>query len=149
MDANDSTPVVILRELGEGDSSLPVMVGPAEASSIIMELDGLKPPRPLTHDLIVKLLLTHGFVFLETYIYGASGDTYLGKIRYSRGSYRYSMEVRPSDGIALAVRFKAPIYVEESLIRSAPAINYLGLKEADSSREIYYLEPEWRPSQTL
>jgi bifunctional DNase/RNase len=148
MDANDSTPIVILREVG-GDKALPVVVGPAEASSIIIELDGLKPPRPLTHDLIVSLLDAHGFTFLETYIYQADGDSYLARIRYRKGAARYEMDVRPSDGIALAVRAKSPIWVEDDLIRSAPAINYLGLRDADERREIYYMDPEWRPRQSL
>jgi len=148
MDSSDSTPVIILKEIG-GRKSLPVMVGPAEASVIIMELEGLKPSRPMTHDLILKLLSTHGFKITEANLFGSSGDSYLARIRYRHGPMRYEMEVRPSDCIALAVRSGAPLWVEDSLVRSAPALNYLGLQEADDKREIYYVEPEWRPRQSV
>lgn len=148
MDANDSTPVIILSEEG-GRRSLPVLVGPSEASAIIMELEGLKPARPMTHDLIIKLMGAHGFRIVEARIFGASGDSYLARISYRRGLSRYRIEMRPSDCIALAVRSGSPIWVDEFLVRSAPAINYLGLKEAEAKREIYYVEPDWRPRQSL
>lgn len=148
MDANDSTPVIILKET-EGLRSLPVMVGPAEASAIIMELEGLKPSRPMTHDLIISFFATHGFRITETHLFGSAGDSYLARIRYRRGFMRYEMELRPSDCIALAVRSGAPLFVDDFLLRSAPALNYFGLKEADEKREIYYVEPEWRPRQSV
>lgn len=148
MDANDSTPVIILREIG-GQRSLPVLVGPSEASAIIMELDGLRPARPMTHDLIINLLRAHGFRIAEARIFGASGESYLARIDYRRGLKRYSLDLRPSDCIALAVRSGVPVRVDDFLIRSAPAINYLGLKEAETKREIYYVQPDWRPRQSL
>jgi uncharacterized protein len=148
MDPGDSTPVIILKEVG-GLRSLPVMVGPAEASAIIMELEGLKPVRPMTHDLIIKLFAAHGFRITEARLFGASGDSYLARIHYRRGLARFRMDLRPSDCIALAVRSGAPLYADGSLLRSAPALNYFGLHEADERREIYYVEPEWRPRQSL
>lgn len=108
------SPTVLLRD-SSGDRCIAVPVGAFEASAIIIEIEGLKPPRPLTHDLLAELFIRHGFKFRSFEIYGRSDEGFLGRIRYRKGVRHYSMEVRPSDGIAIALRLEAPIEADAEM----------------------------------
>jgi bifunctional DNase/RNase len=138
LDERDQMPVVILQNL-ERNLILPLFVGPFEASAIIIEIEGVRPPRPLTHDLFSELFQRHRFHLLSVEIYGKFNDEYLARLRYKTKVSVHTMEVRPSDGIALALRLNAPILVDERLLASIEdASRFLAGSEATA--DILYLE---------
>ena len=139
-------PMVLLHEKG-GHRVLPLWVGPSEASSIIVEMEGVQPPRLLTHDLLTFLFNRHKFKMKSLEIYGVVDEKHLARIHYTRGWRRYTVDVRPSDGVALALRMGAPILGDPSLLNvcegeSCPDTDIL-------SSEILYLEPDYREKPWL
>ncbi|MFA6506588.1 MAG: bifunctional nuclease family protein [Treponemataceae bacterium] len=117
LDDDGDSPAVLLRDASEEQYVL-VPVGAFEASAIIIEIEGIKPPRPLTHDLFAELFSRLGCKFIAFEIYARTDEGFLGRIRYRKMVRTYSMEVRPSDGIALALRLKAPIRMDVELFDS-------------------------------
>ncbi len=116
LDPESQMPMVLLQD-HERRKVITVSVGPFEASAIIIEMEGVEPPRPLTHDIISNLFTNHGFTMKHLEIYGFVDDKYLARIHYTRGLKKYTMEVRPSDGIALALRLEASILVDIELLK--------------------------------
>ena len=132
-------PLVLLHN-EEKNILVPIHVGPFEASSIIVEMEGVQPPRPLTHDLIAELFTRHHFRLVSCEIYRCLEDKQLARIRYrSRFSY-CEMEVRPSDGIALAIRLNAPIMVADEVINQLSDNKQLFFDPDLTRSEILYLE---------
>jgi len=114
----DRMPVAVLSD-ADGARLLPVWVGPSEACAIITELEQIRSPSPLTHDILAQYFQRHGFVMDSLEIYGDAGaeaQGYCARLRYHRRWRHYQMEVRPSDGLALAVRLKAPILAAPALL---------------------------------
>jgi len=114
LDGESDIPTVLMRDIS-GMFLITVPVGAFEASAIIIELEGLHPPRPLTHDLLAEFLRRHRFMLQSFELYERLDDGYLGRIRYRKGLKSFSMEVRPSDGIALALRLGTPILASKDL----------------------------------
>ncbi|MBN1686180.1 MAG: bifunctional nuclease family protein [Spirochaetales bacterium] len=121
---------------------LPVHVGPFEASSIIVEMEGVQPPRPLTHDLLADIFLRHHFKLTSFEIYRCLEDKQLSRIRYHSRFGSHIMEVRPSDGIALAIRLNAPILVADEVVRTLSDNQELFCDSDFSRSEILYLESQ-------
>ncbi|MBI9103920.1 MAG: bifunctional nuclease family protein [Spirochaetales bacterium] len=142
LEKESQMPLVLLKEK-DGDNILPVWIGPFEASSIIVELEGVQPPRLLTHDLLALLFSKHGFKLLRLEIYGYSDEKYLARICYKRGLRKHTVDVRPSDGISLALRLKAPVYCDHVLSSSRAGNGILGENLEMLSSEILFLEPEY------
>ncbi len=109
-------PIVIL--MSKNNLVLPIFTGPFEANAIALELKGLKPPRPLTHDIIASFFMMHGIKTEYLHIYDMFEDVYFARIHYRKGLKRYEMELRPSDGIAIAMKLNIPIFAEESLLEN-------------------------------
>lgn len=121
----ESMPVVVLEEEG-GSGSLAVGVGAYEAGAIIMELEGVSTPRPLTHVLMAQLFEEQGLILRRVELYGVYGqgdDGFLARIEYGRGFHRWTRDVRPSDALALAATTGAPIFAHASLL-GAPGDDY-------------------------
>lgn len=116
-----------------------IPIGPAEASSIIIEMEGALPPRPLTHDLIVELFRRHHMTPLRLEIYGQSMGKHLARLIYAKGISRHSLEVRPSDGVALALRLCVPIFADSSLVEKDAAEVAAFDDYSPGSSEILYL----------
>ncbi|HUP85517.1 MAG TPA: bifunctional nuclease family protein [Acidimicrobiales bacterium] len=115
----DNVPVVMLKEAtGDpaGGRTLPILIGPEEATAIARAIQGIEPPRPLTHDLLRDLL--HGLeVDVEAIVITELVDKiFYAEIRMIRDGRRYVVSSRPSDAIALAVRLGTPIHAEEALL---------------------------------
>jgi len=110
--------VVILREK-EAERYLPIWIGPAEADSIAVKLQDVTVPRPLTHDLLRNVLDTLGATVTSIVVCDLRNDTFYAKIMLSVNGEDMEIDSRPSDAIALAVRVKAPIYVEEAVLDKA------------------------------
>ena len=119
LDRANNTPVVVLRE-EEGERTLPIWIGASEANAIALELQGVRPERPLTHDLMKHLVGGLGGELRRVLIAGLRENTYLAQLLICRGSEVFEVDARPSDSIALALRMNAPIFSEEDLLdRSA------------------------------
>ncbi len=131
-------PILLLQTMSDS-AVLPIPIGPAEASSIIVEIEGVLPPRPLTHDLITEVFNRHHFHALYLELYGQSLGKHLARLVYAKGLRRRSLELRPSDGVALALRLCVPIFADSSIVeKSAAAISSYDDFTPDSS-EILYL----------
>lgn len=112
---------------------LPIIIGGFEAQSIALELEGIKPPRPLTHDL-VKTLIDHlGATIVEVIINELKDNTFFAKIILDVSSLTSEIDSRPSDAIAIAVRTGAAIYVSEEVMELASFVpSSEDKEEADS-----------------
>jgi uncharacterized protein len=117
LDRTSNTPVVILQESG-GQRVLPIWIGPGEASAIAMELAGMKFSRPLTHDLFASLILGLGGTLQRVMITKVVDNTYYAEMIIRRGSELISVDARPSDSIAIALRMTAPIFTTEDLLEN-------------------------------
>jgi hypothetical protein len=119
MDPVSNMPVVVLQN-PDGDSFLPIWIGVCEANSIALELEGVSTPRPMTHDLIRNLLDTTGFLVDHVYIHTLDESVFIASIhlRGAEGAER-TVDSRPSDAIALALRAKADVLVDPSVLDRA------------------------------
>jgi len=111
----ESDPVLHL-DMAEGEMTLQMEVGPFEASAILIELEGLIPPRPLTHDLLAQTFRTHKLKPIALYIDRKVEDQFFAHLEYKQGLRKYSMELRPSDGMALSLRLAFPILVHKDIL---------------------------------
>ncbi len=118
LDKASNTPVVILQE-SDGERVLPIWIGPGEASAIAMELAGMKFSRPLTHDLFTSVLRGLGSELQRVLITKVIENTYHAELILKRNGDMISLDARPSDSIAIALRAKAPIYAHEDLLEQA------------------------------
>lgn len=107
--------------LGEinGERKLPVLIGAFEAQAIAMELEGMKPSRPLTHDLFAQALSEFQVVLKEVCISKLEEGIYYSTLYLQSGERKSHLDSRTSDAIALATKFKCPIFVEESILQEA------------------------------
>ncbi len=115
MDPKSNLPIVILRD-SEGKKVLPIWVGPLEASSILLGLEKVTPPRPLTHDLFINFLKANNIKIVKIEIDDLKESTYYAKIYYKTRFKIKQIDARPSDAISIAIRTKAPVYVKNKVI---------------------------------
>jgi bifunctional DNase/RNase len=115
LDKASSTPVVILREVG-GNRLLPIWIGPGEASAIAMELAGIKFSRPLTHDLLNTVVRSLGSELVRVLITRVVDNTYYASLMLQRNGETITIDSRPSDSVALALRASAPIFADVDLL---------------------------------
>lgn len=115
LDRTSNTPVVVLKE-EEGERTLPIWIGAPEANAIALELQGVKPERPLTHDLMKLLVSGLGGELRRVVISGLRENTYVAELLIYRGGDVFEVDARPSDSIALALRMHAPIYTIDDLL---------------------------------
>lgn len=109
---------LILSE-SEGNRRLPIIIGTFEAQAIALELESIKPPRPMTHDLLKNLVLSFNSDIQKVVINDLSEGTFFAQIHYNREDDKIKLDARPSDAIALAIRFGAPIFVSENVLEEA------------------------------
>ena len=111
--------IIVLKEKN-GDRQFPIVIGFLEASSIKMKLAGIKPPRPLTHDLLVDTIHGLGAKMTGLVIDDLQNNTFHSKIQLKlRNGKPKIIDARPSDGVALAVRTDASIFVSEDVLDKA------------------------------
>jgi bifunctional DNase/RNase len=118
MDPVTSMPIVILKDVG-GNSVLPIWVGIYEANAIALEIEKVSTPRPMTHDLIKTLLLGMDAGIRKVVVNELKEDTFFAVIWVEREGELISVDSRPSDALALALRLDCPIFVDESVLKSA------------------------------
>lgn len=108
-------PVVILRDV-EGARYLTILIGPFEATAIALALEGASVPRPLSHDLMRSILTTLGARLEQVVIHDIRESTFFAKLVVRTNGDVQEIDARPSDGIALALRVQAPIYVSDKIV---------------------------------
>ncbi|MFC2151742.1 bifunctional nuclease domain-containing protein [Bacteroidota bacterium] len=102
-----------------GERRIPIIIGGFEAQAIAIQLEGLKPPRPLTHDLFLNFAMSFGINLLEVNIYRLEEGVFYSKLICNNGGKNISIDARTSDAIALALRFKCPIYTTEEILQKS------------------------------
>lgn len=115
LDGTTKSPVVILKE-DEGDRALPIWIGPGEASAIHMQMSNISVGRPLTHDLLVSTILELGGTLARVVITRVQQNTYYAELHLTVGDRSVTVDARPSDSIAVALRTGSPIFADEDLL---------------------------------
>jgi len=111
---------LILRE-ADGPRRLPIIIGAFEAQAIALELEGIKPPRPMTHDLFKDVVDAMGYNVTEVTITELRDGTFYAKVSIDT-AVGNEVDARPSDAVAIAVRYGAPIYVADEVLQEASFI---------------------------
>jgi uncharacterized protein len=108
-------PVVILKDM-DGSHYLPILIGPFEATAIALALEGAPVPRPLSHDLMRNILESLDTSLEQVIIHDIKDSTFFAKLILRTDGDLQEIDARPSDGIALALRMQAPIYVSDKIV---------------------------------
>jgi hypothetical protein len=120
MDPISNMPIVILRD-ASGNTILPIWVGIYEANAIALEIEKVATPRPMTHDLIRTLLMGLETGVRKVVVNELKDDTFFAVIWLERDGQLISIDSRPSDALAIALRVDCPIYVDDSVLNSSKA----------------------------
>jgi uncharacterized protein len=118
LDAATRSPIVLLRDATER-RALPIYIGQEQAKAIIGALEGQKPPRPLTHDLMVNFLEAWNVTLERIIIHSLQDNTFYAVLIVRQGEVKKEIDARPSDAIALALRTNCPIWVMEEVVADA------------------------------
>jgi bifunctional DNase/RNase len=119
LDKSTGSPVVILEDI-EGERVLPIWIGHGEAHAISAHLAEQKYPRPLTHDLLASVIETFGGRLNEVKISRVEASVYLAEMVCQHGDEVLTLDARPSDSIAVALRLNAKIFADDDLLNDAP-----------------------------
>ncbi len=118
LDAVTRSPIVLLKD-GLGRRALPIYIGQDQAKSIISALEGQKPPRPLTHDLIANTLEVWEMDLERIIIHSLQDSTFYAVLCMRKGEVKKEIDCRPSDAISVALRTDSPIWVVEEVVADA------------------------------
>lgn len=124
-DPKNMSPIVLLKD-NEERNFLPIWIGMFEAAAIAMELQDFKPPRPMTHDLLMKIITDLNIKVERIIVNEIIDDTFYAAIELSKKDNeqeKIKVDARPSDAIAIAVRADAPIFVSEQVMMKAKMVN--------------------------
>jgi hypothetical protein len=121
LDQANKSPVVLLQE-ADGERVLPIWIGSAEASAIAMEMAGMKFSRPLTHDLFPSIITGLGGRVTRVLITRVQDNTYFAELVIQRGDEVFTVDARPSDSIAIALRTRAELFADEELLDGSASI---------------------------
>jgi bifunctional DNase/RNase len=122
LDPLSNMPIIILKD-EEDKRSLPIWVGIFEANAIALELEKISTPRPMTLDLIKNILESIDARVLKVVVTDLKENTFYAVLHVQLGEVEYTVDSRPSDAIALALRVAAPIYVDEDVVRKAKTLD--------------------------
>src|SRR6478736_9629082 len=118
MDPVTNMPIVVLKDVS-GNAILPIWVGIYEANAIALEIEKVSTPRPMTHDLIKILLLGMNTSMQKVVVSDLKDDTFYAVIWLEKDGALISVDSRPSDALALALRLDCPIFVDDSVLKSS------------------------------
>ena len=138
VDPITNTPIVILKD-ANGERVLPIWVGIFEANAIALQIENIATPRPMTHDLLRNIITDLDGTVERIVVSDLKENTFYAVIHLLVRGEQVAIDARPSDAIALALRTRAPILVEESVIENAKTVDYTG-DRADSDRLQKWLE---------
>lgn len=116
----------------KGERRIPIIIGGFEAQAIAIQLEGLKPPRPLTHDLFLSLSMSFRINLIEVSIYKLDEGVFYSKLICNNGGKDIEIDARTSDAIALALRFKCPIFTSEEILQKSGII--IDIEEVGKSK---------------
>jgi bifunctional DNase/RNase len=133
MDPVTNMPIVVLKDTA-GNSILPIWVGVYEANAIALEIEKVQTPRPMTHDLLRNVLLGLNVHVQRVVVNELRDDTFYALIWVEREGQMMSIDSRPSDALALALRVDCPIFVDEQVLKSSKNSN--ALTDKSSSEEL-------------
>ncbi len=102
----------------EGRYRIPIVIGPSEAQSIAIKMEGITPPRPLSHDLIVAIIRAFGVALTEVFIYKFEDGIFYSELHLEDGERQIVLDARTSDAIAIAMRTKTPIYTTAEILEN-------------------------------
>lgn len=122
MDPVNNMPIVILKE-SAGSAVLPIWVGVYEANAIALEIEKVTTPRPMTHDLLKNVLVGLDALVRKVVVTAIKDDTFYAVIWLERDGGLISVDSRPSDALALALRIDCPIFVEDEVLRTSKSQN--------------------------
>ena len=122
MDPVTNMPIVILKDI-EGKSVLPIWVGVYEANAIALEIEKVATPRPMTHDLIKNILMGMATGVRKVVVSELKDDTFFALIWIEHNGEMISIDARPSDALAVALRLDCPIYVDDDVLKSSKVSN--------------------------
>ncbi|MBN1869110.1 MAG: bifunctional nuclease family protein [Candidatus Omnitrophica bacterium] len=123
IDEKHQDQIIVLKEKN-GERQFPIVIGFLEASSIKMKLSGIEPPRPMTHDLLVSVIEGLGATLDRLVIDKMVNNTFHAKLEFKfKNGKKKIIDARPSDGVALAVRTSASIFVDEDVMKKAAIFN--------------------------
>lgn len=131
-DPRNLSPLVLLKD-AEEMNFLPIWIGIFEAAAIAMELQNIKPPRPMTHDLLLSSIETLGGKVDRIVINAVKEGTFYAVIEATQSAKKISIDARPSDAIAVAVRAHVPIFVVEAVMVEAKLVN--AEKDAEETKK--------------
>ncbi len=134
MDPNTNTPIVVLKSI-EGETVLPIWVGAFEANAIALEIEKVVPQRPMTHDLLRNVIIECQLTATSVIITNLQENTFYARIELvDRKGNPVSLDSRPSDAIALALRLDCPIFVEQKVIDLSAASTQQTSSEAEGDQ---------------
>jgi uncharacterized protein len=121
MDPVTNMPIVVLKDVS-GSAILPIWVGIYEANAIALEIEKMPTPRPMTHDLIRNLLFGLETGVKKVVVSDLKDDTFYAIIWLERNGQMISVDSRPSDALAIALRLDCPIFVDESVLKTSKSV---------------------------
>lgn len=133
MDPSTNTPIVVLKD-AQGSAILPIWVGIYEANAIAIEIEKVQTPRPMTHDLLKNVLLGLNVRVQKVVVNELRDDTFFALIWVERDGQMMSIDSRPSDALALALRVDCPIFVEDQVLKSSKVST--AISERNTSEEL-------------
>lgn len=144
IDTASGSPIIVLNDK-ENRKALPIWIGSAEASAIIRKIENIKVLRPMTHDLIIDVIEKTGFKVARIEINDVEKDTYYSTIFLSNGDEEVTIDSRPSDAIAVAIRVDAPIYVSAKVLADG-SVSCDSAKDEAESQEFKNFIQSIKPS---
>ena len=138
VDPITNMPIIILRDT-DGQKVLPIWVGIFEANAIALQIENITTPRPMTHDLLKNIISDLKGVVQRIVVCDLKENTFYALVYIDVNGGTVAVDARPSDAIALALRAKAPIFVEESVIDNAKTVDFTAEKP-DADRLQKWLE---------
>ena len=134
LDPVTNTPIVILKDK-EGDRVLPIWVGLFEANAIALQIENVATPRPMTHDLLRNIITDLEGRVDRIVVSDLKENTFFAIVHLTVRGERVAVDARPSDAIALALRTRAPILVEETVIENAKTVD-LGSERLENNEKV-------------
>lgn len=125
--------LVLIEE--EGDRRIPIIIGGFEAQSIVIKLENLDPPRPLTHDLFKSFADSFNISVVEVFIYKLEEGVFFSKLICTNGENEYTIDSRTSDAVALALRFNCPIFITEEILEKAGITVSASSSDTDAAKQ--------------
>lgn len=148
IDPFTNAPIIILKDMEE-KHALPVWIGVLEASAIAAEIENIQFSRPMTHDLVKEMLNTLDIAITKVEVNDLRDNVYYARIHLTSNENDYSIDARPSDAIALALRMSSPIFVDMKVIDKSKDMKMEGVleKAGRGSKELLDMLDELSPDE--